>query len=1346
MKANTTNINDDKLSKYLDTNEDYTNIDVDLEGNYSLQEEKFTDTIDLADGSQLQRLKLEAQRKHPRKINNNEIEYYPICSTQTGCIGCGKEMNKSELDPYGLGIINFFKTIKAYCIIFFIIVIINIPLYIMYTRSHPEKPVITYQDAIFKTTIGNIAATLSNCLKIPVTDFSQSSIEVTLDCKSYTLSAINDFGTSPDQVTDINNNMQCIDFATQHNITISDTCTFNKNITDLVKDCVETEKSSCTIYINNTQQYLDQCTNEDLYRNFFLSYTCLDNNIPIGIWTITREEAAIMVVSIDGASIIIVMISILVIAISQKTNAQRYKMNTNQISDYSIHIENLELDNKVINKELDDLLVHLDSVLRIEVPNFKKYQLSYIYDINYPILTDTRLDLVLKKNKLNEIIIQKKRTIEVKKEKLSSKALEELNSGLDKLNEEYNKTMLELGKEDNNVDIVKDLWITYNKMKYSKHLLKAYTRYNKCDRFCIICCCQRKKIQPYYYKNKWLDLNGHIEEPSNIKWQNLTFNPCKRFFRFIVSIVFALILIVASFSVVVFQKYAQDQYVETYNTDMDCNFVPDHENYNEIVSQNKTIDDLELTLAKVNCYCKIKSEEVGLFEVNNFEIEQDGEIIYPCSEWFSLYLKYRSLQIGIILVIPLVNAIIVVMLTFVTYFERNHTLTDDLLSNMLKCFVTQFLNTAVVIVIVNLKVRSIHEWNPDFFVLAGIYDDFNGGWYASVGTTIAFTMFINIFTPHLSSWMFWMYFGCRRCCDSGCGESSRTNRLTKNSYFTLYVGPEFRMDSRYSQILTFIFVVLVFAPGIPILYACLLLFLFMTYWLDKILLLRFYKTPPQYDIFLNKTFNYIISIAIFLHLCFAIWIFGNPDIFADSHESLSFFSGISDTISNFSVFNDGIGDEIGRRATVSHNIFLLGLLGILVVFVVVRLIFYDLIKLICCCDTTEVSFEEEDLRIQKAICLTDVYKTYQLRKLLARKVYSESKNLEEQAFLKKYLMNSIVLDRYYIVDKLIQEVEAEVNEEELVVNYDENIKKYFQDKYYFNSTMKGDSSYNIAFKIEFEFYAMYHLIFSSNANKKLSTHFRFKNSEEDRSKKDQREKQKELDDRGSEGKGLKERRNKKDNQGRRGDDDDDNDNEGGEKESKRLKKNSEEMNQDSVIPVKESKDEEKINQAHIDDSKDKLMANFDQTGKDMKGTTLKKADVSPFNSEKENEELLQDRKVNKEKEEKDKMERITEKEEKEEKEKTDRSSKSDKSLNKKEKNKNSYSQKDKSIDNKEETSPAAFNNEQHEKDSHNEDVEKAALNNDKGDDLIHHSNINLDVDFSESLHGPGEVDKDKADL
>ena len=334
-----------------------------------------------------------------------------------------------------------------------------------------------------------------------------------------------------------------------------------------------------------------------------------------------------------------------------------------------------------------------------------------------------------------------------------------------------------------------------------------------------------------------------MDEPSNIKWENLNYHPIKRCIRYLCSLLIVCVLIICSFAVVVFGKYAQDKYLESYQTNTDCKYIQNYFDFSDILLLNKTSES-ELTNSRINCYCKSKAEDVGYLQIQFITIEvptsltidsniefssreitklagttiinnniiqidtksdlskqsKEKSKIYPCYNWMNSYLQYRSLQIGIIIVIPFINSLIVVFFTIVTKFERNPTLTSDISSNMYKCFYSQFINTAVVLILVNLRVKDIIEKYPNFFILAGNYEDFDSGWYSAVGTTIIFTMFINIFTPHISSYLFSIYYKCLRCCDSGCGNSLKTKKLTKKSYFALYVGPDFRMDSRYSQV------------------------------------------------------------------------------------------------------------------------------------------------------------------------------------------------------------------------------------------------------------------------------------------------------------------------------------------------------------------------------------------------------------------------------------------------------------------------------------------------------------------------------------------------------------------
>jgi len=165
---------------------------------------------------------------------------------------------------------------------------------------------------------------------------------------------------------------------------------------------------------------------------------------------------------------------------------------------------------------------------------------------------------------------------------------------------------------------------------------------------------------------------------------------------------------------------------------------------------------------------------------------------------------------------------------FVTEFERNKSLSLDMMSNIWKIFIMQFINTAIILVLVNADFVAVSNALPNFPLFTGKYTDLNAGWYVDVGSLIIFSLILNVFIPHmvviLDNWKTL----CSRCCDSGCTCDGRNTKLkNKREYLELYVGPDFPIDCRYSELLTTIVVALTFSSGLPILYLCCFFFFFI---------------------------------------------------------------------------------------------------------------------------------------------------------------------------------------------------------------------------------------------------------------------------------------------------------------------------------------------------------------------------------------------------------------------------------------------------------------------------------------------------------------------------------------
>ncbi len=194
----------------------------------------------------------------------------------------------------------------------------------------------------------------------------------------------------------------------------------------------------------------------------------------------------------------------------------------------------------------------------------------------------------------------------------------------------------------------------------------------------------------------------------------------------------------------------------------------------------------------------------------------------------------------------------------------------------------------------------------------------------------------------------------KRCFDRCSSSNKISSRLTKNEYFKLYVGPEFSIGSRYAQILYTMFVVIIFSSGIPFLYVCCFLFFVFTYWTDKFLLLRFYRTPPNTDLYNSKLFYNILLFGIIVHLSFGIWIYGNKEIFFNVNSPLfDFLIKFLDEKLNLSE-SEGITIGITKRLLMPHNLIMTIVLSLLLLWFLYILLLRRILMFllyICFCDS-----------------------------------------------------------------------------------------------------------------------------------------------------------------------------------------------------------------------------------------------------------------------------------------------------------------------------------------------------------------------------------------------------------
>mmetsp|Transcript_28228 Transcript_28228/g.42721 ORF Transcript_28228/g.42721 Transcript_28228/m.42721 type:complete len:131 (+) Transcript_28228:1693-2085(+) len=115
------------------------------------------------------------------------------------------------------------------------------------------------------------------------------------------------------------------------------------------------------------------------------------------------------------------------------------------------------------------------------------------------------------------------------------------------------------------------------------------------------------------------------------------------------------------------------------------------------------------------------------------------------------------------------------------------------------------------------------------------------------------------------------------------------------------------LDSRLAQVIAFTWVSFMFSTGLPMLFLVSAVNFFIIYWVDKVLILRFYKTPKNYN---EKTIKYTISNlkwSFLFHAVVGFIIISNDKILGtevDFNEEINQINSLTTSVIGFRIFKD----------------------------------------------------------------------------------------------------------------------------------------------------------------------------------------------------------------------------------------------------------------------------------------------------------------------------------------------------------------------------------------------------------------------------------------------------------
>lgn len=160
-------------------------------------------------------------------------------------------------------------------------------------------------------------------------------------------------------------------------------------------------------------------------------------------------------------------------------------------------------------------------------------------------------------------------------------------------------------------------------------------------------------------------------------------------------------------------------------------------------------------------------------------------------------------------------------------------------------------------------------------------------------------------------------------------------------------------DNRFSMLIAMIWVIFMFSAAIPMLYIAGALLCFTTYWTDKTLLLKSYKTPPRHGSSLAHKARSIIEWALVVHLFTGVYMLSNPDIFTseeDENTAVVVLQGYAKFVTIGIKIVTGV--DTARFEQV-HTVFYTIGIGIFMIFFIIEKLtgFFSRVmgRLCCCC-------------------------------------------------------------------------------------------------------------------------------------------------------------------------------------------------------------------------------------------------------------------------------------------------------------------------------------------------------------------------------------------------------------
>jgi hypothetical protein len=379
-----------------------------------------------------------------------------------------------------------------------------------------------------------------------------------------------------------------------------------------------------------------------------------------------------------------------------------------------------------------------------------------------------------------------------------------------------------------------------------------------------LCCCYPKKLK----------LRGHrltvseAAEPSTIIWENLEYSNLSRFLRQCLSGTVALLAICIS---VACTFRARDFQAKTLAaTALPCPggfYSLDADQQRDIIEQNTEL---------AHCFCST----LGISE--QFRISS-------CTDYVAIILKSRATNYAAGFLVVGINMAFSIIFDRFGAFERHESIETREASNLMRVFLLKVVNTGALVLLYS------QTWLQKLFLvrLKDSSPEWDVEWYATGAVSLIIVMCMNAITPHIFPVVQYLRHRSKvRRLEKHIDENKDIKTTFRKVFYSQeelneYVGSNatFCLNYRISQTLVTFYICFVYALSMPLLLFIGAVSFFISFWIDKWLFCRFYRTPPVYSDRMGQSASKLLGFSIVLHLILSLWSLGTNDKIFDGLDA-----------------------------------------------------------------------------------------------------------------------------------------------------------------------------------------------------------------------------------------------------------------------------------------------------------------------------------------------------------------------------------------------------------------------------------------------------------------------------